>query len=210
MIRRSLGLAILAAGCTSGDAIDPALPGPGSPTDPTGLPDPDAALFARRFDADDGRNHALADAAGRVLVLEWFAPDCPFVVAAHAPEGPLRTLPARLVRDDLWWWGVNSAAPGHTGYHWPRERREADLAIGYPILHDEGADLARAFGVEATPHVVIIGRDGRVAYSGGIDDAPLLERVPTVRPVEDAISSLQRQESPPRSRFPTYGCALDR
>ena len=44
----------------------------------------------------DGRTVKLADLLGKNVVIEWFNPDCPFIVAAHK-GGPLETLPQEWV-----------------------------------------------------------------------------------------------------------------
>ena len=42
----------------------------------------------------------------------------------------------------------------------------------FPILLDESGAVGRAYGAKTTPHMFVIGKDGKVAYSGAIDNDP--------------------------------------
>jgi len=42
----------------------------------------------------DGNVHRLADHKGKIVVLEWFNPGCPFVVNSHTKGYPMSFRPA--------------------------------------------------------------------------------------------------------------------
>ena len=46
-----------------------------------------------------------------------------------------------------------------------------DQNLELPLLWDEGHMLAKTFGIEFTPEVVLLGKNGEIFYSGRIDDS---------------------------------------
>jgi peroxiredoxin len=123
----------------------------------------------------DGKTHNLADYAGKVVVLEWFNPGCPFVVSAHG-EGPLTDMAAQWGDEEVVWLAVNSGAPGKQGHGVDANRKAAtDWNMSHPILLDESGEVGRAYGAKTTPQMVVIGPDGSIAYEGALDNAPMGE-----------------------------------
>jgi peroxiredoxin len=121
----------------------------------------------------DGNAWSLEAQKGHVVVLEWFNPDCPFVVAAHGADGPLRSLPARWAEQGVTWVAINSGAPGKQGHGVERNKAaRTDYAMGYPVLVDERGTVGRQYGAKHTPTMVVIASDGNVAYYGALDNAP--------------------------------------
>jgi len=124
----------------------------------------------------DGRPVRLADLKGKVVVLEWFNPGCPYVVAAHT-KGSLVDAAARAARNGVVWLAVNSGAPGKqcAGVEANRTARAA-WNMGYPVLLDETGVVGRAYGATNTPHLFVIDPAGRLAYRGAVDNSPDGER----------------------------------
>jgi peroxiredoxin len=120
----------------------------------------------------DGNTVKLADYQGRVVVLEWFNPDCPFVKASHT-KGSLVGTAGKQVDKGVVWLAINSNAPGKQGNGVERNR-EARKAYGmsHPVLIDEDGRVGRAYGATNTPHMFVIDRQGKVAYRGAIDNSP--------------------------------------
>jgi hypothetical protein len=44
--------------------------------------------------------------------------------------------------------------------------------ITYPVLYDTDGKTGHAYGAKTTPHMFIVGPDGKLAYNGAIDDDP--------------------------------------
>ena len=95
----------------------------------------------------DGKTVQLADFAGKVVVLEWINPDCPFV-KRHAEAGTMRDLATRYAGKGVVWLGVNSThsmdAAGSAAY-----RKGSSLP--YPILVDRSGEVGHAYGAKTTP-----------------------------------------------------------
>lgn len=122
----------------------------------------------------EGREHTLSAHRGKIVVLEWYNPDCPFVKQAHEADGALRTLGNAQQDAGVVWLAINSGAPGKQGNGKERNRASADeYGIRYPVLIDESGDVGRAYGAATTPHMYVINEDGLLVYQGAIDNAPL-------------------------------------
>lgn len=158
----------------------------------------------------DGREVSLADYRGRVVVLEWFNPGCPFVKHAHG-EGPLKDMARRASADGVVWLAVNSGAPGKQG-HGADVNREAAKAWGmdHPILLDESGRVGRAYGAKTTPQMFVIDPAGVLAYAGGLDNAPLgnPEGGARVDYLSSALADVKAGRSPATPSTKPYGCSV--
>lgn len=119
----------------------------------------------------EGNQHSLADFEGKVVVLEWTNPGCPFV-QRHAEEQTMVDLAES--HSEVVWLAINSTNPDHSNYLEPSEHAEwaAEHGIDYAILYDESGDVGRAYDAKTTPHMFIIDTDGTLVYDGAIDDDP--------------------------------------
>jgi peroxiredoxin len=120
----------------------------------------------------DGKEHKLADYQGKVVVLEWFNPKCPFVRANHT-EGSLKGMATKYRDKGVVWLAINSGAPGKQGAG--REvngEAKGEFGMEYPIALDESGEVGKAYGAETTPHMFVIDEKGTVVYAGGIDNEP--------------------------------------
>ncbi len=166
----------------------------------------------------DGRPVHLGDfhaagAPGKIVVLEWFNPRCPFVNKAHT-KGSLRSTPARHIAEGVVWLGVDSAAPGKEGYE-PQVIRDAEQRFGvsYPILRDPTGVVGRTYGATNTPHMFVIDRNGVLVYSGAIDNSPDAEgESPTggtlVNYVDAALEDLAAGRPVRTPHTKAYGCSV--
>jgi peroxiredoxin len=132
-----------------------------------GQPAPDFALKDL-----DGRPVKLSDHRGKVVVLEWFNPGCPFVVASHT-RGTLAGAAEREARAGVVWLAVNSGAPGKQGHGVEVNRAAAkDWGMAHPVLLDESGEVGKAYGATNTPHMFVVDADGTLVYRGAIDNSP--------------------------------------
>ena len=128
------------------------------------------------FTAPDisGRTVSLGDYAGKIVILEWTNDGCPFV-GKHYDSGNMQALQRRYTGEGDVWLTIASSAPGEQGYVTPAEAK-ADLArwraAPSDYLLDPNGVVGHLYDARATPHMVVIDRNGRVAYMGAIDDTP--------------------------------------
>ena len=173
-----------------------------------GKPAPDFALPDL-----DGKVHRLSDHRGKVVVLEWFNPGCPYVVNAHT-KGSLVDAAARAGKDGVVWLAINSGAPGKQG-HGVEANREAARrwSLGHPILLDEKGTTGKAYGATNTPHLFVVGKDGTLLYKGAVDNSPDGERgAPKggtlVEYVPAALEDLKAGRPLRTAETRAYGCGV--
>ena len=192
-------------------AETPEAPPPGAPSPVSeailGAPAPDFTLPDL-----DGAAHTLAAHRGKVVVLEWFNPECPFVKYAHE-GGELRTMAATVAPEGVVWLAINSGAPGKQGHGAPVNREAAARwGLTHPILLDEDGAVGRRYGAAKTPHMFVIDPAGVLVYRGAIDNAPMGE----VRDgsgakrnhVADALADLSAARPVALPDTPAYGCSV--
>ena len=122
----------------------------------------------------DGHPRALADFAGKTVVLEWTSTDCPYS-HKHYDSGNMQGLQKKATKDGVVWLTVSSSAPGREGYFTPEVARAWRAKVGShatAILLDGEGKVGRAYNARVTPHMFIVDKAGRLAYMGGIDDRP--------------------------------------
>ena len=161
----------------------------------------------------DGKVHKLSDHKGKIVVLEWFNPGCPYVVAAHT-KGSLVDTAARQSKDGVVWLAVNSGAPGKQGHGVETNRAAVRAwAITNPVLIDESGSVGKAYGATNTPHMFVVGKDGKLAYKGAIDNSPDGERGSPqggvlVEYVSAAIADLSAGRPVRTPQTKAYGCGV--
>jgi hypothetical protein len=118
-----------------------------------------------------GQTVSLDDLKGKVVVLEWTNPECPFV-QKHYSSGNIPKLQAEATAKGVVWLTVNSSAEGNQGYFEPAkmaERAAKDGNKASHILIDADGTAGKAYGAKVTPHLFIICKQGMLRYDGAID-----------------------------------------
>jgi len=127
-----------------------------------------------RLNDADGRSVTLSQYRGRVVVLEWNNPGCPFV-KKHYDSGNMQRTQAEAKRLGAVWLTVNSGAPGKQGYMTGAEAKgfvAAAKAQPTAYLLDPAGKVGRGYAAKTTPHLYLIDAAGTLVYQGGIDDKP--------------------------------------
>jgi peroxiredoxin len=132
-----------------------------------GKPAPDFALKDL-----NGKEVKLASYKGKVVVLEWFNPGCPFVKRSHT-VGSLVDTAKRVTKDGVVWLAINSGAAGKEGNAVAMNSEAAKTwSMAHPILRDESGTVGKAYGATNTPNMFVIDKTGTVVYGGAIDNSP--------------------------------------
>ncbi len=161
----------------------------------------------------DGKPVRLADFKGKIVVLEWFNPGCPYVVAAHT-KGSLVDAAAKASKQGVIWLAINSGAPGKQGAGAELNRKaRADWKIGHPVLLDEAGTVGKAYGATNTPHLFVIDAAGKLAYRGAVDNSPDGERASPqggtlVEYAAAAVDDLRAGRPVKVSSTKAYGCGV--
>lgn len=122
----------------------------------------------------DGKTVKLSEFKGKPVVLEWFNPECPYIVK-HYSTGNMQAAQKAALEKGAVWLSINSSAPGMEGNMTPQagkayiaEHKTAQT----DLILDPTGDIGRMYGAKTTPHMFIVDKDGTLVYSGGIDDQP--------------------------------------
>ncbi len=210
-----IGLALCLTSCGAAPVIDddvgeeiPLVKPPPPPLPASiGQPAPDFDLRSV-----DGGRVQLSQYAGRVVVLEWFNPDCPFVKWAHG-HGPLQSMAANYRALGVVWLAINSSAEGLQGAGMARNRKaKQGFGLAHPILLDPEGRTGRLYSARRTPQAAVINRRGLLVYNGGIDNLPMGEMArPGEKPtpyLDNAISAVLAGQPVPLHSAPTWGCSV--
>jgi peroxiredoxin len=158
----------------------------------------------------DGKEVSLSDytrplGEGKIVVLEWFNYECPFV-KYHYEKATMADLAAKYKDKDVVWIAINS-----TKHLKPEENKAwaEKYKLEYPILDDRSGAVGRAYGARTTPHMYIIDKEGKIVYSGAIDDSPMgRKKEGAVNYVDKALSELLSGKAVSIPETEPYGCSI--
>lgn len=119
-----------------------------------------------------GAKQTLSQYAGKYVVLEWFNPGCPFVKKHYGTKN-MQGLQKKLTDDGVVWLTIDSSAEGHQGY--------LDAGAATALYKEEGmhstalildpsGKIGHLYDAKTTPHMFLVGPDGKLLYAGAIDD----------------------------------------
>ena len=190
-----LGILLLAATSARGEDAKP----------------PDSIALPRLVDIA-GKEHSFGrgDAATPV-VLAWTAGDCP-MAKVYAPR--LRALAAELAPRGVRLFMVDSSSDATA------EKLRATKG-DVPVLCDERGELARLAGARSTTEVIVLDREGRVAYRGAVDDqygyrreaglgaGTFRKEAPAQQHLRDAVDAVLAGKKPALTATDPMGCLLE-
>jgi peroxiredoxin len=185
-------------------------PAPAQPASPKATPAaPKIGDAAPDFTLKDteGKEHKLSDltAAGKIVVLEWFNPECPVSRGFHESSTIMADTAKEFKDKNVVWLAINSGAAGKEGSGVERNAQaRTDWKIEYPVLLDEPGTVGRAYGAKTTPHMFIIGADGKLAYKGDIAD----RSTPPTNYVEQALTQIIAKETVTTPETKSNGCGI--
>jgi hypothetical protein len=158
----------------------------------------------------DGKTHRLADYRGRVVVLEWLNPGCPFVVR-HYKSGNMQGTQKAAATDRAVWLQVNSGSIGDLDAAKSVEWQTKQGVTATAYIRDVTGKLGRLFDAKTTPHLFVIGKDGTLVYQGAIDDQPNASVTNTTSAhnyVKAALAALRAGKPVETTSTPSYGCGV--
>jgi peroxiredoxin len=157
----------------------------------------------------DGKTYSLDALKGKVVVLEWVNPKCPFS-DRHARERTMTELAKQ--HGDVVWLGINSTNRSNGDFE-PVADYQAYLkqnSITYPVLYDDSGTVGHAYGAKTTPHMFIIDAAGKIVYNGAIDDDPSgrKSKADRVAYVGNGLNAEKTGAKPDPSTTKPYGCSV--
>jgi peroxiredoxin len=116
----------------------------------------------------NGKPVTLSAFAGKIVVLEWTNPNCPFVQRVYSQK-TMQKLDGEYTSKGVVWMAINSSADATNDADktWATAQ-----AINYPVLNDTDTAVAKAYHATNTPDMFVIGTSGNLLYEGAIDNNP--------------------------------------
>jgi len=158
----------------------------------------------------DGKTVKLSDYKGKIIVLDWFNPDCP-VCAMHYRAGTIQNTVTKFADKDVVFLAINSGGAGKQGAGVERNAKaKKEWKVTFPVLLDESGTVGHTYGAKTTPHCYVIDKAGTLVYAGAIDDGAENHRgqIGTVNYVENALNAVLKGETVSPAETKSYGCAV--
>ena len=152
-----------------------------------------------------GKEWVLSEHKGKLVVLEWTNPECPFVVK-HLKAETTTKLADKWKAKDVAWLKIDSS-----NFITEEKAKKAveDNKINVPVLLDAGGETGKAYGAKTTPHLFIVDKEGKIAYAGAYDDNPTADaKEDTKNYVDAALEKLVAGEKPEVASTKPYGCSV--
>jgi peroxiredoxin len=154
----------------------------------------------------DGNSVSLESLADKVVVLEWFNDQCPFVVK-HYKNGDMNKLAARYIEQGVVWLAVDSSNFSNVAEN---KKIAGEWSINRPILDDASGKVGKQYGARTTPHMFVINK-GTLAYAGAIDSVKSTDAEDIAGAenfVAKALDEILAGKPVSNSETAAYGCSV--
>ena len=153
---------------------------------------------------ETGAQHSLSQYRGKVVVLEWTNPECPFVQRHYADKTMQKTF-AAFAGKPVVWLVIDSSHfnTPQTSAAWKQQQ-----GFSAPLLQDPGGTVGHSYGAKTTPHMFVVDVRGTLRYAGAIDDDPHGRNPASVNYVRQAVEALLNGKPVPVTTAPPYGCSV--
>ena len=185
----------------------------GAPSTPAPKPGPVARMgeIAPDFSLTSatGETVTLKQFRGKIVVLEWFNPDCPFVKVAHN-EGKLGKQAADHIAQGGVWLAINSGAKGMQGHGKERNAQAVtEYGLKHPVLLDEDGAVGTLYKALKTPHMYVIDAAGKLVYQGALDSTGGQGYTKEYTPhLQNALKAVRAGKTPEKVAVRPWGCGV--
>ncbi len=160
-----------------------------------------------------GESVKLSSFKGKVVVLEWFNPGCPYVKASHTKGSLVGTAKKHLDGGGVWL-TINSNAEGKQGASMDENKQAAEqYGFSHPLLLDTEGTAGKQYGATHTPHMFVINEEGTLVYAGAIDNSPdgsgeSPKGGTLVNHVTEALKDVSEKKPVRTPETEAYGCSV--
>jgi hypothetical protein len=162
----------------------------------------------------NGQTHSLSGYKGKIVVLEWNNPECPFV-KKHYDSGNIPSLQKDAAAAGIVWLTINSGAPGNEGADLtPGEIKswlQKNTAAPTAYFCDADGKVGHLYGAKTTPDMYVIDADGILVYKGAIDSirsANIADIARATNYVKAALDALKSGQPIAKPVSEPYGCSV--
>ena len=155
----------------------------------------------------DGKTVSLSDYKGKLVVLEWFNDECPFVVKFYK-DGHMNQWAEKYAGQDVVWLAVDSS-------NFTTNEQNKDIAgkwnIKRPVLNDSTGNVGKVYQSKNTPTIYIVDKEGNLAYWGGVDDKPSSDAGDIAGAknfIAQSLDELLAGKAVSQPRTKPYGCSV--
>ncbi|MHC4273112.1 MAG: redoxin domain-containing protein [Planctomycetota bacterium] len=167
-MKRTPGLFLMICAAASAAAIAataPALAGEEPQKAELGKPAPDFTLVDTK-----SVKRTLSESKGKLVILEWTNPQCPFVVNCYRSKAMQTTYDrVKALDKGVVWLAINTTYGSSVSENELWIKRHG---LKYPILLDFDGHVGRLYDARRTPQMFVIDTEGVLRYHGAIDDNP--------------------------------------
>jgi len=160
-----------------------------------------------------GKERSLGEFKGKVVVLEWSSPSCPFAAAQYVSNSMPQL--QRWARDrGIVWLTILSSHPSREDYLPAARAQDFNTRRGgvpTALLIDETGAMGHSYGAMTANHMFIVGAKGSLVYAGGIDDSESRDPDDVKKAhnhVRAALSDLLGGRAVKIAQTEPFGCAL--
>ncbi|MEM3085893.1 MAG: thioredoxin family protein [Halobacteria archaeon] len=87
-------------------------------------------------------------------------------------------------------------------------KRAKQKNYNFPYLRDESQAVARAYGAQVTPHILLFDAERKLRYQGRVDDNHENPGKVKVRDLRNALDALLAGRAVPVAETPAQGCSV--
>ena len=173
-----------------------------------GEPAPDFSLTD-----SNGKTQTLSQYKGKVVVLEWNNPECPFV-GKHYGSGNMQKQQADATAAGAIWLTINSGAAGKQGNLDAADANTYIAKVGSKqtaYVFDPTGAAGHLYGARTTPHIYIIDAQGMLRYMGGIDSIASTDKEDLAKAtqfVPQVLAELKAGKAVSVTASQPYGCSV--
>ena len=152
-----------------------------------------------------GQEHDLTKYKGKIVVLEWTHPGCPYV-ERHYNEKTMVTS-AQEAGEEVVWLAVDST---NSESYTDSKKWKEQYGFTHPVLLDPQGKVGKLYEAKTTPHMMVIDAEGTLRYRGAIDDDQKGEKKAAERTnyVLDVVNALKEGKEIATPETNPYGCSV--
>jgi thiol-disulfide isomerase/thioredoxin len=152
----------------------------------------------------DGKEHSLAQYAGKIVVVEFCNLGCPY---SRGTDPDIIALAQGYASKGVVVLGIDSNAANTPA---DIKKHATETGKTYPILKDPENKYADAVGAKTTPEIYVVDKGGKLAYHGAFDDRAQPDKKGKTPYVENAVKALLDGKAVDPKEVKSWGCGIKR